>query len=60
MNYMMDIMQNVHPQSRTPVLFYTMLALGLAGIAGLGFGAWIGKGDAMLFAMLQSGLSWCF
>jgi hypothetical protein len=37
-----------------------MLALGLAGIAGLGFGAWIGKGDAMLFAMLQSGLSWCF
>ena len=56
----MPIMLKVRSSSQIRLLAAATLALLLAGLGGAGFAAWIGEGDRLLFAMIQSGLAWCF
>lgn len=40
-----------------PIAIGTLL---FATVAGLAFGGWMTKGETLFFAMIQSGLAWCF
>ncbi len=55
--YMMPAMLKSAPHSLLPLALAAVLLAGLAGIATAG---WLGKGDQILFSMVQSGLAWCF
>jgi hypothetical protein len=44
-------------QSLVPIALAAAILAAFAGIAAAG---WLGKGDRILFSMIQSGLAWCF